>query len=70
MRKQVQALLLLIPVLTLTACGVRQTPPQAGSTSAQETASTSELSTEQITNGDSSPQNAGNNTAECREQYG
>ncbi len=57
--KRVQALLLLILVLTLTACEVSQTPPQAGSTSAQETASEFEPSTEQIENDDSSLQDAG-----------
>jgi enterochelin esterase-like enzyme len=59
--KRVQALLLLIIVLALSACGVSQTPPQAGSTSAQETASESEPSTEQIENDDSSLQDAGEN---------
>ena len=48
--KRVQALLLPILVLTLTACGVSQTPPQAGSTSAQASTTASEQSTEQIEN--------------------
>ena len=59
--KRVQALLLLILVLTLTACGVSQTPPQAGSTSAQETISESNPSTELIANGESSLQDTWKN---------
>lgn len=52
MKKQVQAMLLLILVLVLTACGASQTSPQAGSTSIQEPAKT----TEQIIDGDSMQQ--------------
>lgn len=59
--KRVQALLLLTFVLTLAACGVSQTSPQAGSTSAQETTSASEPSTEQSEYSDLSSQDAGKN---------
>ena len=59
--KRVQALLLLILVLTLTACGVSQTPPQAGSPSAQASTTASEQSTERIENRDSSLLDAGGN---------
>lgn len=65
MRKQVQALLLPILVLTLTACGVSQTPPQAASISVQETASASEPSTEQVANGESSLKDAGENKGDA-----
>lgn len=64
MRKQVQVLLMLILVLSLTACGVSQTTPQAGSTSAQETSSTAEPSTDKTTTGDASQQVTGQNNGD------